>query len=142
MKPSEMKIEKKAAELFVHKGWSVEEIAGEFDLEVARVEQWRRNFSWDEKMMEYLNKQKKLKDYLGALKAKLAQEAFKTLESRKISDMATLLKAEASLVKAGGNGRKSQPRSRQEIARLIREEYGIDENENQDSSFLPEEVAS
>lgn len=142
MKSSEMKIEKKAAELFVHKGWSIEEIAGEFDLEIARVEKWRRNFSWDEKMMEYLNRQRKLKDYLGALKAKLAQEAFKTLESRKISDMATLMKAEASLVKAGENGSKSQPRSRQEIARLIREEYGIDENENQDSTFLPKEVAS
>jgi transposase len=142
MRSSEMEVEKKAAELFVYKGWSIEEIAGEFDLEVARVEQWRRNFSWDEKMMEYLNNQRKLKDYLGALKTRLAQEAFKTLESRKISDMATLLKAEASLVKVSGNRKKSNPRSRQEIARLIREEYGIDENENQDSSSLPKEVAS
>lgn len=141
MKPTEMEIEKKAAELFVYKGWSIEEIAGEFDLEAIRVEQWRRNFSWDEKLMKYLNNQKKLKDYLGALKARLALEAFKTLESRKISDIAMLLKAEASLVKAGGGQKKHPPLSRREIARLIREEYGIDDDENQDSSSLPKEVA-
>ena len=141
MEPSETVVEKQTAALFIYKGWSVEEIAADFGLEADRVEHWRRNFSWDERQMEYLNSQERLKNYLGALKIKLAREAFKTLESKKISDMAALLRAEASLAKANGSVAKEKPLSRREISRLMREEYGIDQDDEEDTSSISKEVA-
>ena len=77
---SELKMKEMAADLFVYRGWSIEDVAAEFDLDSNHVERWRRKYSWDEKLVDYLNNQKRLKDYLEALKAKLAREAFKTLE--------------------------------------------------------------
>lgn len=137
----ETEARKQAAKLFTFKGWSVEEIAAELSLDPEQVTQWRRQFSWDEKLMKYLNNQERLKNYLGALKAKLAREAFKHLESKRISDLATLLKADASLAKVNPDRGKEKQLSRREIGRLMREEYGIDVNGKEDSSPLSKELA-
>ncbi len=115
---------KRAAKLFVYKGWNVAEIAEELDVDPDRVRRWRRNACWDDKLMEYLIKQQRLKNYLGALKIKLAREAFKTLESKRISDIAALLRAEAGMVKAGGSGANEEKLSPEKLRKLIRDEYG------------------